>query len=111
MSRRYSWGAPGSTGAASALRRATLDSGGPAWEVIYNPKAPLCTLQWAPHRAIRWERVMDKQRRRHDNTNTLVASHYYARAGLLRRVELSTTLAAAGITGVGLTFQSRKFRA
>ena len=33
---------------------------------------------------------------------TLVANHYYSRAGLLRRVELSTALAAAGVTGRGL---------
>lgn len=105
-----SLGTPGSAGAADALRRAVCaDSGAPLWEVTYNPKAPLCTLQWAPHRVIRWERVMDQQQRQQErrqlqpltDNSLLVANHYYSRAGLLRRVELSTTLASAGVTGVG----------
>ena len=114
-----SLGAPGSAGAAAALKQATSVSGASLWEVTYNPKAPCCAMQWAPHRAIRWERVMDQQQHkrkknddqsqqqqtRNDNhlcDGLLVANHYYSRAGLLRRVELSTTLASAGVTGVRL---------
>ena len=46
-------GSPGAAGAAAALRRA----GG--WRVESDPRAPACSLQWAPHRLIRWDRVMD----------------------------------------------------
>ena len=46
-------GSPGAAGAAAALRRA----GG--WRIESDPRAPACSLQWAPHRLIRWDRVMD----------------------------------------------------
>ena len=74
-------GAPGAKGAAKALA-ARED-----WEVTTNPNAPLCSLQWAPHRTVCWERVMEES-----PATRLVASHHYARAGLLRRVELSRLL-------------------
>lgn len=81
-------GAPGAKGAAKALA-ARED-----WEVTTNPNAPLCSLQWAPHRTVRWERVMEES-----PATRLVASHHYARAGLLRRVELFSALASAGAIG------------
>ena len=42
------------------------------WEVTTNPNAPLCS-QWAPHRTVRWERVMEES-----PATRLVASHHYA---------------------------------
>ena len=83
-----STGTPGAKGAIRALK--ARDD----WEVTTNPNAPLCSLQWAPHRAVRWERVMEES-----PATKLVASHHYARAGLLRRVELFSALVSAGAIG------------
>lgn len=93
-----SLGAPGSAGVAAALGRFMSRSGAPLWAVTSNPKAPVCALQWGPYRVIRWERVMDDGQCKQGSP--LVANHYYSRAGLLRPVELSTVLAAAGATGL-----------
>ena len=67
--------AKGARGVAAALRRA----GG--WDVCATARVPAdCDLQWGAHRAVRWERVMDRD----PNARRLVASKYYARLGLLR---------------------------
>jgi len=66
-------GSPGAAGAAAALAAAALarvttqgaaGRGGVGerageWDVTSNPKSPVCALQWAPHRTVQWERVMD----------------------------------------------------
>ena len=56
-------GSPGAAGAAAALRR----EGG--WRVESDPRAPACSLQWAPHRLIRWDRVMDWRVMSEENEN------------------------------------------
>ena len=85
-------GSPGAAGAAAALRRA----GG--WHVESDPRAPLCSFQWAPHRLIRWDRVMDWRETENagkENAETfVVANHHYARLGLFRPEALAEALDA-----------------
>ena len=82
-------GSPGAAGAAAALRRA----GG--WRVETDPRAPLCSFQWAPHRLIRWDRVMDwREGDSKQNTGFLVANHHYARRGLFRPEALADAVDA-----------------
>lgn len=87
-------GSPGAAGAAAALRRA----GG--WHVESDPRAPLCSFQWAPHRLIRWDRVMDwretenAEKGKKNAETFVVANHHYARLGLFRPEALAEAVDA-----------------
>jgi hypothetical protein len=83
-------GSPGAAGAVAALRRA----GG--WYVETDPRAPLCSFQWAPHRLIRRDRVMDWREGGEKDTHAgfVVANHHYARRGLFRPEALAEAVDA-----------------
>ena len=81
------FGSPGGEGAIAALRRA----GG--WHIERDHRAPMCAFQWAPHRLVRWDRIMD-WREGSDEKKKIVANHHYARGCLFRPADLSRALDA-----------------